>query len=109
MFPAAGGLSRNLGNMTRVRDDRVARSLDIHGPQGRAIGGPAPDPAWDALFGALQSRAEDAGQLGLNFRANFHNVGTANPEDSQRAQFARVYDRTHAPVAGLKQAARGTR
>lgn len=46
----------------RVRDARMANPLS------RNVGGPLPDMRWDALFGALQQKQQQATNAGQQFR-----------------------------------------
>ena len=70
MLPT-NALVENLARMQRVRGDRLAQSLDIHSPQGTLVGGPLPDPAWDAFFGSLQDKDNAAEAAGLRSTTNF--------------------------------------
>lgn len=75
MFPSVNALNQNLAVAQRVRGDRLARSFDVHGPRDTAVGGPMTSPAWDAFFGALQDKAGQADDAGMNFSVNYGGVG----------------------------------
>lgn len=63
-------VSGNLAAAMRVREQRLAGDTDIHGMPNRMIGGPAPDPRWDAFFGSLQNAQQRAGETGLRFNVD---------------------------------------
>lgn len=71
----AGAASRNLAAAMRVREQRIAGDMDIHGTPNRAIGGPAPDQNWDAFFGSLQQKDDQAANHGMHFRADLAGRG----------------------------------
>jgi hypothetical protein len=77
VFPSVNALSENLARSQRVRGDRLAASLDIHNPHSASIGGPAPDPAWDALWGALQEQDDVAQAAGMKSKIDFRGVSPA--------------------------------
>ena len=68
-----GGLMGNIAASDRVKQQRNADMLA--GNPTRAIGGPLPDTAWDAFFGALQQKEENAQKHNLRFRANLAGSG----------------------------------
>lgn len=68
-----GGLSSNINNAMRVQRQREADTLA--GRPTRAITGPLPDMAWDSFFGALQKKAETAGQNNMKFGVNLAGNG----------------------------------
>lgn len=57
----------NFALMERARQKRIAQSMQPGAP----IGGPLPDPRWDALFQAIDDKADRAGDYGLGFKTSF--------------------------------------
>ena len=77
MFPTLNGLGQNIADAQQVREQRLADELN--GQQDRAIGGPLPDPNWDAFFGALQRKQDEANDAGMNFKVGLGNFGNLRP------------------------------
>ena len=73
-------VSNNLAAALNVREGRIYNTTaGVEGMPNRAVGGPAPDPNWDAFFGALQNKQYDANRSGLKFGTNFnHDFGNDN-------------------------------
>lgn len=84
----------SFGDMQRVEDTRQRMYQDdldtnplgiMRG--GRNIGGPLPDRAWDAFFGAIQRKGEDVENAGGNFnvdlvgRRGTSGIGTLKGQD----------------------------
>lgn len=61
----ANPLGTAIGQQQRARDRRFEASAT--GGMPRAIGGPAPDPAWDAFFGAIEDKGTAANAAGKSF------------------------------------------
>lgn len=68
-FGYGNGAANNFALQQRAREKRLASTLS--GSDGRSIGGPGVDPAWDAFFQAIDDKADRAGDYGLGFKTSF--------------------------------------
>lgn len=68
IIPQFGDPSQALADIARVRQQRFVDQATGSG-QARMVGGPAPDPAWDAFYGAMQRKDEIADSGGMQFHA----------------------------------------
>lgn len=83
IIPRFNDPSQVLADMARVRQQRFVDQATGSG-QARMVGGPAPDPAWDAFYGAMQHKNDVADSGGLNFRV-------AMPVDGKRGTGTRAF------------------
>ena len=94
------GHGRNIATAGDVASQRFADFAS--GRPSRLASGPAPDMAWDALFGALQRKEEGANAAGYNFNAKpaLRNLGRPNRGDS----IGEHQDNFRDPFGGLQSA-----
>lgn len=67
LIPRLNDPSQALADIARVQQQRFVDQATGSG-HARMVGGPAPDPAWDAFFGAMQHKDDVADTGGMRFR-----------------------------------------
>lgn len=67
MHASTNALNANLARALRVRDRRVAESLQPQTDPYRPIGGPRPTMAWDAFWGAMDEQRDAADAAGMKY------------------------------------------
>ncbi len=75
------GLGRNIATAGDVAQQRFTDFALNQAPT-RSVGGPAPDPAWDAFFGSLQRKEAGANAAGMRFNARPAMGALGRPNDS---------------------------